>query len=50
MIDVDPYNANRFVISTILNFGTTKGYHPAVSVVYDDSTTLIVQKNFFIKP
>jgi hypothetical protein len=50
MIDADPSNANRFIISSILNFGTTKGYHIALSVCLDDSTTLVVQKHFYIKP
>lgn len=42
MIDVDPSDSKRMVISSILNFGTTKGYHPAVTVVKDDGTSFTV--------
>lgn len=49
MIDTDPNFAGRMIISSILSF-SSHGYNPAVTVVKDDTTDLLVQYNYFIRP
>lgn len=49
MIDSDPTDNTRFIVSTYLNFGA-RGIHPAITVVSDNTTTLLVKYNFYIKP
>lgn len=49
MIDADPSDSSRLLVSSMISFAG-KSIHPAITVLEDDETSLLVKYNFYVKP